>query len=109
MNKTVQGVQAGVQGLNTTLAQPEPHVYWLTALCAGCAGLMRARIRESVSIIVSICKHIPTRTRIYTPAHPARPAHALFYAPLTVQGYVCTPAHPARAHFLHSHCFKKNI
>lgn len=100
MSKSVQGVQAGVQGLNTTPAQPEPHVYSLASWCAGCAGLMRARIRESNSIIVTILKHTLTRTRIYTPAHPAHPAHALFYAGLSVQGYASTPAHPAHAHFL---------
>ena len=100
MSKSVQGVQAGVQGLSTTPAQQEPHVYWLVGWCAGCAGVMRMRVRESNSIIVSILKHTLTRTRIYTPAHPAHPAHALFYAGLTVQGCKHTPAHPARARFL---------
>ena len=99
MTKTVQGVQGCVQGFITHPAQQEPHVYWLVARCAGCAGVMRARIRESVRIIVSIYNNALTRTRTNTPAHPAHPAHALFYAGLTVQGYICTPAHPAHARF----------
>lgn len=52
--------------------------------CAGCAGLMRARVRVTKFIIKNI--NIISRV-INTPAHPAHPAHACI-------DVVCRQAHP---------------